>query len=84
VLQLGTTVLDPRTRNYGYPFFSITMTTAISGSAVIVGVYRGELITGFPGPVLAPVRFNGKYAGTFSYHGAETFSGSWNCHGVST
>lgn len=87
VLQLGTSVQDPKTENpdsknenHGYPFLSIEI-ISFPGNAFITGVYHGRLITGVPGPVAA--KFEGKYAGSFSSHVELKFTGSWNCHGVS-
>jgi hypothetical protein len=81
VLQLGTAVNDPTTRNnHGYPYLSIEI-ISFPGNAFITAMYHGKLISGVPGPVAS--RFDGTYAGTFASHVNLHYTGSWNCHGVS-
>jgi hypothetical protein len=86
-LQVGTAAQAPATPsslpkldNSGYPYFTITtLTTTI---AEVAAFDHGIEITGIPGPT--SYTRAGKYAGTFTSHGQVKFSGSWNCHGVST
>jgi hypothetical protein len=84
-LALGTGIDAPSTENQtpkgendGYPYFTLTTMGTI---ATVLAVSHGKLLTGTPGP--STYTFAGKYKGTFTSHSDVTFSGSWDCHGVS-
>jgi hypothetical protein len=86
LLLLGSSVNDPRqlpdakNLNHGYPYFELQTIGSLGVQLIVVS--HGKELNGIAGPGV--IKYEGTYAGTFTFHGPPKITGSWNCHGVST